>query len=194
MAPGAKRAIVAVGRSILIIIWHRLSYPDVRFCDLFASFYDTRINAERKRHNHVHQLEALSCKVFPQKLSNSERVLLTVLHLRRLCTLDVLADALGGVCRSAVGNAVRETRPLLEQDGRIPPPAAIRYRTATDSSPQQQPAAAHQQLDSSQLHKLRNVTDRLPDTVASTVAKRMRRAYRNPDPLLAEAELEALGP
>jgi hypothetical protein len=69
--------------------------------------------------------------VFPQKISNSERVLLTVLHLRRLCTLDVLADALGDACRSAIGNAVRETRPLLEQDGRIPPPAPIRYRTAT---------------------------------------------------------------
>jgi Rhodopirellula transposase DDE domain len=70
--------------------------------------------------------------VFPQKISNSERVLLTILHLRRLCTLDVLADALGDVCRSAIGNAVRETRPLLEQDGRVPPPAAIRYRTATE--------------------------------------------------------------
>jgi Rhodopirellula transposase DDE domain len=70
--------------------------------------------------------------VFPQKISNSERVLLTILHLRRLCTLDVLADALGDVSRSAIGNAVRETRPLLEQDGRIPPPAAIRYRTATE--------------------------------------------------------------
>jgi putative transposase len=43
-----------------------------------------------------------------------------------------------------------------------------------------------------QLHKLRNVTDRLPDAVASTVAKRMRAAYRNPDPLIAQAELEAL--
>jgi putative transposase len=43
-----------------------------------------------------------------------------------------------------------------------------------------------------QLHKLRNVTDRLPDAVASVVAKRMRAAYRNPDPLVAQAELEAL--
>src|SRR4029450_732388 len=34
--------------------------------------------------------------------------------------------------RSAIGNAVRETRPLLEQDGCIPPPAPIRYRTATE--------------------------------------------------------------
>jgi transposase-like protein len=43
-----------------------------------------------------------------------------------------------------------------------------------------------------QLHKLRNVTDRLPDAVASTVAKRMRRPYHHTDPLVAQAELEAL--
>jgi putative transposase len=36
------------------------------------------------------------------------------------------------------------------------------------------------------------VTDRLPDAFASMVAKRMRQAYRLADPLLAEAELEAL--
>jgi transposase-like protein len=43
-----------------------------------------------------------------------------------------------------------------------------------------------------QLHELRNVTDRLPDAVASTVAKRMRRSYHHPDPLMAQGELEAL--
>jgi putative transposase len=43
-----------------------------------------------------------------------------------------------------------------------------------------------------QLHKLRNVCDRLPDAVASTVAKRMRRAYHHADALVAQAELEAL--
>lgn len=43
-----------------------------------------------------------------------------------------------------------------------------------------------------QLHKLRNIADRLPDAVASTVAKRMRRAYHHADPLIAQAELEAL--
>jgi putative transposase len=50
----------------------------------------------------------------------------------------------------------------------------------------------HPVIQRCQLHKLRNVTDRLPDAVAATVAKRMRAAYRNPDPLLAQAELEAL--
>jgi putative transposase len=43
-----------------------------------------------------------------------------------------------------------------------------------------------------QLHKLRNVTDRLPDQLASTVGKRMRQAYRADTALEAEAQLEAL--
>ena len=50
----------------------------------------------------------------------------------------------------------------------------------------------HPVIQRCQLHKLRNVTDRLPDAVASTAAKRMRAAYRNPDPLVAQADLEAL--
>jgi hypothetical protein len=70
--------------------------------------------------------------VFPQKISNSERVLLIVLYQRKLCTLDVLADALGDVSRSAVAGVVRETRPLLEQDGCLPAPASVRYRTAAE--------------------------------------------------------------
>jgi transposase len=55
---GAKRAIVAAGRSILIIIWHLLSDPDAHFQDLGPGFYDTRIDAERRKRNHVRQLEA----------------------------------------------------------------------------------------------------------------------------------------
>jgi putative transposase len=43
-----------------------------------------------------------------------------------------------------------------------------------------------------QLHKIRNVSDRLPDRLASTVAKRMRRAYHAESALVAEAQLEAL--
>jgi putative transposase len=50
----------------------------------------------------------------------------------------------------------------------------------------------HPVVQRCQLHKLRNVTDRLPDVVASTVAKRMRAAYHHTDPLVAQAELEAL--
>jgi transposase len=60
---GTKKAMVAVGRSILIIIWHLLADPDARFHDLGPGFYDTRIDADRKRRNHVRQLEALGYKV-----------------------------------------------------------------------------------------------------------------------------------
>ena len=70
--------------------------------------------------------------VFPQKISNSERVLLTILYQRRLCTLDVLASALGDVSRSAIGNVIRETRPLLQQEARIPGHVPSRFRTAAD--------------------------------------------------------------
>ncbi|MEV6041155.1 hypothetical protein AB0L65_59345 [Nonomuraea sp. NPDC052116] len=54
-----KRAIVAAGRSILTVIWHPLSDPDAHVIDLGADFYDTRICPERKRRNHVRQLDAL---------------------------------------------------------------------------------------------------------------------------------------
>jgi transposase len=60
---GKKRAIVAVGRSILIIIWHLLSDPEARFHDLGPDFYDNRIGPERKKRNHIRQLEALGYKV-----------------------------------------------------------------------------------------------------------------------------------
>jgi transposase len=60
---GAKRAIVAVGRSILIIIWHLLRDPTARFHDLGPGFYDTRIDTDRKKRNHIRQLEALGYKV-----------------------------------------------------------------------------------------------------------------------------------
>jgi transposase-like protein len=43
-----------------------------------------------------------------------------------------------------------------------------------------------------QLHKIRNVEDRLPEKMRSVVASRMRRAYHADSALAAEAELNAL--
>jgi transposase len=60
---GKKKAIVAVGRSILVIVWHLLSNPDTRFHDLGADYYDKRIHPDRKKRNHIRQLEALGYKV-----------------------------------------------------------------------------------------------------------------------------------
>jgi len=60
---GAKKANVAIGRSILVIIWHLLSDPEARYTDLGAGFYTTRTDPERRRRNHIRQLEALGYKV-----------------------------------------------------------------------------------------------------------------------------------
>jgi hypothetical protein len=50
----------------------------------------------------------------------------------------------------------------------------------------------HPVIGRCQLHKLRNVADKLPDHMASTVTKRMGAAYRAESAILAEAQLEAL--
>ncbi len=60
---GKKRAIVAVGRSILIIIWALLSDTDAQFVDLGSDHYTRRTNPERKIRNHVRELNALGFTV-----------------------------------------------------------------------------------------------------------------------------------
>jgi transposase len=60
---GRKKAIVAVGRSLLVIIWHVLADPDTQFHDLGADHYDRHVNTHAKRSNHVRQLEALGYRV-----------------------------------------------------------------------------------------------------------------------------------
>jgi transposase len=60
---GRKKAVVAIGRSILVIAWHLLSDPDTRFHDLGPDFYDNHTHPDRKKRNHIRQLEALGYKV-----------------------------------------------------------------------------------------------------------------------------------
>lgn len=60
---GKRRANVAIGRSVLIIVWHLLSDPTARYHDLGADYHDTRITSERKTRNHVRQLQALGYRV-----------------------------------------------------------------------------------------------------------------------------------
>ena len=60
---GSKKAIVATGRSILVIIRHLLSDPEARYTDLGSDSYTNRINPERRKRTHIHQLEALGYKV-----------------------------------------------------------------------------------------------------------------------------------
>lgn len=60
---GKKKAIVAVGRSLLVIIWHLLSDPETRFNDLGIDHYDRHVSTTTKRRNHVRGLEALGYHV-----------------------------------------------------------------------------------------------------------------------------------
>ena len=66
---GAKKANVAIGRSILVIIWHLLSDPQARYADLGAGYYASRIDPERRRRNHIRQLEALGYKVILERVA-----------------------------------------------------------------------------------------------------------------------------
>ena len=60
---GKKKAVVAVGRSILVIVWYLLRDDDARFHDLGPGYYDSRINPDRKKRNHIRELEALGYRV-----------------------------------------------------------------------------------------------------------------------------------
>src|ERR1039457_5774579 len=60
---GKLKALVAVARSILVIIWHLLSDPAARFCELGADYHATRINTQSKARGHIRQLEALGYTV-----------------------------------------------------------------------------------------------------------------------------------
>jgi len=65
---GKKRAIVAVGRSILTIVWHLLSDPAAEFIDLGPDFYDTRGGTQRAIRNHVRGLQSLGYTAMPGSL------------------------------------------------------------------------------------------------------------------------------
>ena len=60
---GKKKAIVAVGGSILVIVWHLHSNPQTRFTDLGADHFARSLNTEARKRNHIRQLEALGYRV-----------------------------------------------------------------------------------------------------------------------------------
>jgi transposase len=60
---GKLKALVAVARSILVIIWHLLADPTARFHDLGIDYHTRRITTERKVRNHISQLAALGYRV-----------------------------------------------------------------------------------------------------------------------------------
>ena len=60
---GKLKALVAVARSILVIVWHLLADRTTRYHDLGVGYYTSRIDKNRKMRNHIRQLEALGYTV-----------------------------------------------------------------------------------------------------------------------------------
>lgn len=60
---GKLKALVAVARSILVIIWHLLTDPTLRYRDLGADYHSIRLNTRRKTRDHIRGLEALGYTV-----------------------------------------------------------------------------------------------------------------------------------
>jgi transposase len=60
---GKRKAVTAVARSVLVIIFHLLADPEARFHDLGLDFYANRISRDRKIASHVRQLRALGLTV-----------------------------------------------------------------------------------------------------------------------------------
>jgi len=60
---GGTRARCAVGRSILVIIWHLLSDPGARFADLGPDWHQRKADRDRKTRSHLRGLQALGYEV-----------------------------------------------------------------------------------------------------------------------------------
>jgi transposase len=60
---GKLRAIVAVSRTLLTIIWHLLTDPTQSYTDLGADYYDRHIDTTRRTQRHVRDLQALGYRV-----------------------------------------------------------------------------------------------------------------------------------
>ena len=73
---GKLKALVAVARSILVIIWHLLADPTARFRDLGPDYHTSRIDTERRIRNHIAQLTAHGLPRHPRTRR------LTQIHIR----------------------------------------------------------------------------------------------------------------
>jgi transposase len=57
---GNRRALVAVGNSVLRIIWHLLANPDASYTDLGPDYYTTHHGTERRKRHLIHELQHLT--------------------------------------------------------------------------------------------------------------------------------------
>jgi len=59
----SSKPLVAIARTILVIIWHLLTSHAARFCELGAGYYASRTGKDYKARSHIRQLEALGVTV-----------------------------------------------------------------------------------------------------------------------------------
>jgi hypothetical protein len=62
-------------------------------------------------------------------LTDADRVLITVVYLRQICSQNVLSELLG-INTNSIGAAIAETRQLLSEHGRTITPTTLRFATA----------------------------------------------------------------
>jgi transposase len=60
---GKLKALVAVARSILVVVWQLLFDPTARFHDLGSDYHTRHIDIERRMRNHIAQLTAMGLRV-----------------------------------------------------------------------------------------------------------------------------------
>jgi glutathione S-transferase len=101
--------------------------------DRIAVSYAAAVEQRRHRRRGGDRLPGTRGGVLRQKITDADRILVTVLSQRRLGNQQTLAD-LFGTSRGTIRNAIDDVLPLLEEDGYLATPADRYYRTAADLS------------------------------------------------------------
>jgi hypothetical protein len=60
---GKLKALVAIARTLLVILWHLLTDRAARYRDLGTDYYISRLDTDRRARSHIRQLEALGFTV-----------------------------------------------------------------------------------------------------------------------------------
>ena len=60
---GKLKALLAVARSILVVVWHLLANPTARYRDLGPDYHTSRAVTTRRICNHIAQLTAMGYRV-----------------------------------------------------------------------------------------------------------------------------------
>ena len=93
--------------------------------------YAAAIEQRRHRQRGGDRRPGTRAGVFRQKITDADRILATILHQRRVCTLDALAE-LFNISRSTLWNAINDALPILDAHHVTVIPADHRYASAAD--------------------------------------------------------------